>query len=370
MYLMLCDTPVIYFDFEEFIVQEINPDLVPFGIRGAFHAENSTKAIFHNVQLLKDWFSSRVLSFTRDNSKQIYALFGIPQVDDTETRVNMCIACNGVSVSDSYWIKKEDSDKRYCEINIRQNRFHEIIDVSLYGIYPSFTVECNCPELTTHGMFGKAWTRENDGLYLLKTDRFTNNINTRMEVLASEVIGCFYNRIKSITYKGNEVEVNKGKIYVDRCKNFAREAYSFVEAYDVKRYFERKNMNFREWFGYTEEASSIGVLDFIIANTDRHLQNYGFFMDNKTGKLSGFAPIFDFNLALVSDCLNVDASVTLSQMFNDGSTILEVAEDYLPHTALVLDEKKFNLLQANYMEYDKVFQRIKERCKYLGITKQ
>ena len=41
-------------------------------------------------------------------------------------------------------------------------------------------------------------------------------------------------------------------------------------------------------------------LDTIIANPDRHTANFGLLRDIKTGKLIGFAPLFDHNMALIA----------------------------------------------------------------------
>ena len=41
------------------------------------------------------------------------------------------------------------------------------------------------------------------------------------------------------------------------------------------------------------------VFDAVIMNPDRHMSNYGVFRDNHTGRVLGFAPIFDNNLALL-----------------------------------------------------------------------
>lgn len=111
----------------------------------------------------------------------------------------------------------------------------------------------------------------------------------------------------------------------------------------------------------------VGVLDFILSNTDRHSQNYGFLMDNITGKLMCLAPLFDINCALVADVFNRNASDTLSQMFNDGRTLRQIAEYYLPYSRLTLDNDKFNKLKKNNKEFDYVFDRVLERCKYLMI---
>lgn len=37
------------------------------------------------------------------------------------------------------------------------------------------------------------------------------------------------------------------------------------------------------------------IADFILNNNDRHEQNWGFFMENKSGKIMGYCPLFDHN---------------------------------------------------------------------------
>ena len=48
------------------------------------------------------------------------------------------------------------------------------------------------------------------------------------------------------------------------------------------------------------------VFDALVCNTDRHANNYGFLRDNATGKLTGFAPQFDHNLALFPNDMEQD----------------------------------------------------------------
>lgn len=365
---MLRDEKVLYFNLDDFIVQEIQPDIVPFSMRYAFKNDNSTKSLLYNIQLLKSYLSRRVLSLSRDNAKKIYALFGIPQLDDIETRVKICLKCKGVSIQDSYWLKADNSTERFSDINIRLKHFKEIVDISLLGENPSVTTNQICPELTTKGLFRKAWVRYDDGLYLLKSDKHSQNINTRMEVLSSKMLSCFSNKIDCVEYTGRYRNTKEGKLYVDKCKNFVGEEYSFVEAWELIEYANRQGISFiNNILGFSKEVASIGVLDFILSNTDRHTQNYGFLMCNQTGSIISVSPLFDFNCALVSDVFNRDASNTLSQMFNDGRTLKQIADFYNPYSRLVLDLQKFKDLKRRNKDFDFVFDKVLERCKYLGI---
>lgn len=366
MYLMLKDIEVLYFNLDDFIVSEIRPDLVPFSLRGTFSPLYNMKSLMKNTQLLKTYLSRRVLSLSRTNAKQIYALFGIPQMDDIETRVKICLACMGVSIQDSYWVKPDNSNLKFKDVNIRVNRFKEIIDISLDGMCPSITVSCINPELTTHGVFRKAWTRYDDGLYLLKSDSHSQNINTRMEVLASKILDCFSNKIECVHYDGRIRNTSYGKIYTDKCKSYARETHSAVEAWEIMEYTSRQGLNYRDYIlGLSRKVADIGVLDFILSNTDRHTQNYGFFMNNSTGLIEDVVPLFDFNLSLVSDLLGVDTSNVISQMFNDDSTLLDVARYYRPLTSIKLNKDKLKEIKYSNKEYSVAIDNVLRRYNYL-----
>ena len=42
------------------------------------------------------------------------------------------------------------------------------------------------------------------------------------------------------------------------------------------------------------------IADYILNNNDRHEQNWGFLMENVTGKLTGLCPLFDHDHAFVN----------------------------------------------------------------------
>lgn len=363
---MLQDKKVLYFDFDDFVVKEINSNLLPYSLRGQIQKSSNMKDILHNVQIIKERLAQRVLSLSRSNAKQIYAMFQIPQRQDLETRLKVCMNCKGVSITDSYWVKDKDNEK-FSDVNIRTNSFKEILDVALYGYNPTITMNMICPDLTTQGLFRKAWIRDDKELYLLKSDNTIDNVNTRMEVLASKILECFSNKISCVSYSGRMRNTTSGKIYVDKCKNFVDEKYSFVEAWELLEYTRNHGISYIDYFNQFEHSCDIAVLDYILVNTDRHLQNYGYLMDNKSGIIIGLAPLFDFNCALVADYFNRSAEDTISQMFNSKNTLADLAFRYKNYTRIKLNLKKFEDLRAKYNEYDYIFEKVLDRCYKIGI---
>lgn len=369
MFLMLKNVRVLYFNLPDFTVEVIREDLLPFYLRSNIKKTAGMKDILHNVQAVKSYLSSRMLSLSRDNAKQIYAAFRIPQTNSIDSRVDVCIKCKGVSIQDSYWIQDDDEDDEWEKINIRQNKLKDIVDLSLGGFSPTITTSTICPELTTKGLFRKGWVHLGDSLYLLKSDKTNGCVNTKMEVLASEVLECFENVIDSIVYVSDVKNTMNGEAYVSICRNFVGEEYSFVEACEVMDYCRRVGIDFREHCleRWGAEFASIPVLDYIVINTDRHTQNYGFMMNNETGGIEHLAPLFDFNCALVADYFRHDARDTLSQMFNSTETLRQLAYQFRKDTDIAFREEKFIRLAERNEEYKYIFEQIYGRIQELEI---
>lgn len=370
MFLMLKNTKVLYFNLPDFTVEVLREDLLPYFLRANIRRSASMKDIMYNVQTVKSYLSSRMLSLSRDHAKKIYAAFQIPQVDSIDNRVNICIKCKGVSIQDSYWVQEENEPDKWEAINIRQNKLKDIIDLSLGGFSPTITTSVICPELTTKGLFRKGWVRMGDILYLLKSDKTSDCVNTKMEVLASEILECFEDKIDCVTYVSDIKNMMDGEGQVSICKNFVGENYSFVEAWEVMDYCRRLDINYREYCmsQWGAEFAGIPVLDYIIVNTDRHTQNYGFMMNNDTGKIERLAPLFDFNCALVADYFAHDARDTLSQMFNTAETLRELAYQYKEFASIRFNEDKFMKVVGRNKKYKFIFEKVYERIQELGLA--
>ena len=78
-----------------------------------------------------------------------------------------------------------------------------------------------------------------------------------------------------------------------------------------------------EWFkafdrengtGFYDHFASELIFDSLILNEDRHLGNFGVLRDNRSGKITGAAPIFDngislFNYSSIKELRNLDTHV-------------------------------------------------------------
>lgn len=362
-YLMLEDTPVLYMHFDDMEVKLFDKNLLPLSIRNKILEPNSDnikeyyKQNSKNLELIKDFAASRVLSLSRENAKKICTALSLSQDNSTQNRAEICFSCKGVSLTDSYWFKEPDSNEKWADVDLRHKHLAEIIDVALAGEQPTVTANPDCPELTTKGLFQKCWIRENDDVYLLKSDRTKNFINTKAEILASDILDC--TNIPHVKYE----ETRYKDLTVCKCKNFVPEHISFVEAHDVMECCKNNHVDYAsvmiKTFG--KDFANIAVIDYILQNTDRHDQNYGFFMDNKSGKLICVAPLFDHNLALIADFQEKDVSDTLSQMLGSKTTIKECYDKFAPYAKIEFNSKKWLEIEQKYPEYKNILKRVGER---------
>ena len=75
------------------------------------------------------------------------------------------------------------------------------------------------------------------------------------------------------------------------CEFYGMNAYKEAEKIDRKSYLEMQ------------------IADYILNNNDRHEQNWGFLMENSSGKIIGYCPLFDHDHTF-GNCQNVMSQTT------------------------------------------------------------
>ena len=297
-YLKLQNKTILEFDLDELIFDVKEPQLLPFSLRGKFissenlAADNKTriKQITSNNDLLKSFFYNRSLSVKRENAKFIMNQLNIKQNNDFESRYKAMILCKALSATDDYWITN-NTNELWENVNVRSNPLHETLQqISLFGRSLSITGKIISPELTNQGAYAKAWYRENNNLYLFKANT-NGGDECKREVLASNILDCF--NVPHVRYELTE----KDGIEVSKCKNFNLETTSIIPAVEFDEYCSRNDLDFFDEVKKIDQDLFYKtiVIDYLIANRDRHEGNWGFYMDNTTGQIIGMHPLFDHN---------------------------------------------------------------------------
>ena len=259
---------------------------LPYTMRGVFKP-----AMF--IERFKDWLSSRVLDLSRTNAKVILNVAAMPQMIKATDRVKIALACNALTMRDTYWVKPAESGLRYKDVSLREHRLSDVcFDIAILGKYVSATADELKPELVTNGMFPKYWRRNGSTVSLCKSE--IANAGVQNEIDASNIfqqlgIPCVTYRLEYKDYEPLSV-----------CDLVTDE--SLVEWWEIDDFVSNQGLNPLDWRKevYGKELANMCIGDYITANTDRHVGNFGVIV-NADGSIQSFAPCYDFNQCLIAD---------------------------------------------------------------------
>ncbi len=264
-----------------------NIDYAPLVIRNVYNKNKNIRAE------LSEWFIGRGIPSLRDDLDLLLAKLNVT------TAKELLDKAFGLSLSDQYWIKPYDSSVEYKEINFFEHDFNSAdftnATFSNSNDY-STKISLISPNNTTDGRLKKTWIIDNHKRYLLKGG-FKNEIMQPFnEVLASTIcerLG-FYHTKYSIAIISNKV--------VSKCECFINKDTEFVTAYQILHNNCNKENAYEEYINILEnhgidkareKIEDMFILDYIIMNEDRHLNNFGIIRDVNTLKWLDVTPIFD-----------------------------------------------------------------------------
>lgn len=254
---------------------------------------------------LTKWWQDRAIPVTRDGYEQLRGdLFGTD-------RMRLLDDSYGLSLSDQFWMRPDDSDVSWRDVNFFDNDFDGSLGLLTLGSLGSFVNRpiggsFFGPNSSLGGNLRKAWERREDGSTVLVK---SGSVPYRQEPVNELVATMLYQRLLDPEdYVSYELEYRDGKAYsvcedmVDRSECFIP-AWDIINAYKmpgsispwmhVKNCYDRLGVD-----GAERQLSKMLVCDYIIANSDRHWGNFGIIFDAETMEAKRVAPIFDSGTSL------------------------------------------------------------------------
>lgn len=341
MFLLNGDRRVLYYNFDDSYIEVLDNAYLPYALKDYvqttdFSTPDKIRQSMRHIEVLRDYLASRTLNLSRANAKAILNTLAFPQSLRTDEKIKIVEACNGLSMTDNIWICKEDDIRCFSDVNLRNHKLKDAAyQISILGKPMSVTKDIMAPDIATAGMFAKTWVRMEDGIYLWKTDKTIGNQNTLSEVTVSDLLD--YASVPHVHY---DSFTRDGRI-IATCPCIADDNTSLISALEIRDWCDHTGKHFIDFITehYQSDFANMCVLDYILANTDRHIENWGFLIDNKTNEIKSFAPLYDHNQALIADLLDTDVSMLLYEP--TGNTMLESAKRAMKYADFQIDIVKF-----------------------------
>ena len=294
---------------------ELNEDFYLTSINEIYNEKHAPVGVLNNAfyepaRALRSWWKNRSIPVNRLYLKEALDFLRIP------TAAELILKCHGLSLSDHYWVRK-DTDKEsnlvWKDINFFENTFSEDIGNILtrnYGTEDTERINFLSPDVTTNGWLPKKWIIKNNQRVLIKGGSETFQQEPFNEVLASKL--CSALNIYHTEYTLTKHENTQGVFFYSACPDFVDINTELIPAYSVFNTVKAdnntdslsllfkacQNLGMKNIDGIKLDFSKIAVLDFIIANTDRHLNNFGFLRNPDTLEWLGLAPVYDSGTSL------------------------------------------------------------------------
>ena len=252
---------------------------------------------------LNEWWEDRSIPSNRSGVREALETLRVasPKL--------LLFRCYGLSLSDHYWINPIGSNLTWHDVNFFENPFSEDVGDALFGIPPKKEGFDFCsPDNTTDGFLKKRWKVLDGERCLIKAGSAPFLQQPFNEVIATKIA----DRL-GICHIPYTVMWENGVPY-SMCENFVTPDTELIPAWRVMQTQKKENQtsvyqhyrNCCEALGVPNVAHALDqmmVLDYLIANEDRHLNNFGLLRNPDTLEWLGPAPIYDSGSSLGYDRL-------------------------------------------------------------------
>ena len=281
---------------------------------------------------LNEWWTERSIPASRSGVRE-----ALEALEIKSTKL-LLIRCFGMSLSDQYWIRPGDSDIIWDKINFFDNDFSEDIGDVLFGADKKANgLDFSSPDNTSDGNLKKRWKIIDGKRCLVKGGSNPFRQQPFNEVVAAEIMQRL--DIPHIPYT---LTWNKNTPY-SVCEDFVTADTELIPAWRIIQ-TQKKASSTSVYQHFVNCCEALGIdgavpfldrmitLDYIIANEDRHLNNFGVLRSAETLEWLGFAPIYDSGSSLGYDKvvaqMRLERDVQCKPFKNHHSEQIKLVSDF------------------------------------------
>ena len=334
----------------------LNEDFLPYDLY--LEEEKDFDTLINNMNNFYHWCASRVLSLDRKYAKEILNSIGMAQAMTDRDRAKISLSYHCVSLTDIFWVRKNSEDISYENINLYDNSLNEaVVALSLRGKPMTVTYQELAPDLSTKGCFPKAWIRREKDFILLKDG---GEEVVKKELLASRLCQCF--DFKQVNYTEGFYD---GHI-VTESKIITSKQYSIVSKMAFEIYTLNHDLDVLDECLKIDKETYYGmnILDYLVGNIDRHPENWGVMVDNRTNDYISLYPIMDFNQSF--GCYDTIDGANCQTVYPERKSQREAAIEAVKNIGLhQIKDINEDLFEDNLEWKEMFFRRLEELKPYI-----
>ena len=326
-------------------------DLLPIGVG-------------ENLSNLLEWWNDRSIPLTRSGIKD-----ALERLNISDPKA-LLLKCYALSLSDQYWIKPKNESIAWEDINFFDHDFSDDVGVVLLnGDNKKKKLDLSSPDSTSVGNLKKRWKIVNGQRVMIK-----GGSNPYRQEPFNEVIASTLANILGLNCTKYSLFYDDGYPYCE-CEDFIKKGQDLITAHQINKILKKNNSD-SAYTHFVKCAQYLGikdvelfldkliVFDYIIANEDRHFNNFGFIRDASSLNIISPAPIFDSGASFGFDKLTSDIKANrdiISKPFKQNpleQLKLVKSFDWINISSLNMIKKDllslFSKYESKYLDKDRI----------------
>ena len=251
---------------------------------------------------LMEWWKSRAIPDSRRGIQQVLNYL------QEESNLSLMLSAYGLSLTDHYWMQPIGKELYWKNLNFYENDFSDELGLLLTDskkVDIDKNISKFSPSSSVNGEMKKKWIIKGGTRYLMKV-----NVNDFGQQSVNEIIASrLHERLGWKNYVAYEIEkarIDDVEVPCSLNPLFTSTELELVSAYQLVKNYKIPNdtSNFEAMI---QLATSYGIeeqevrthleytilTDFILTNTDRHFNNFGFLYNPEKHRFVAMAPIYD-----------------------------------------------------------------------------
>ena len=250
---------------------------------------------------LKKWWQRRAVPVGQGKIQHILEQLGITTPQEYLVR-NL-----GLSLTDHYWIKPLDMELGWADVNLFTNDFRDPVGDMQFGQDADEVLKLPAnafsPSSSVQGELGKKWIIADGKRCLVKGNHGSNSQESLNEIVAT-LLHKKQGKHPYVSY--STIRMGDMQPIYCVCDSFTSDELELIPAIDIVDSRKKDNaMSVYEHFIAACVAHGVEerkvrsfleyqiLADFVLTNTDRHLNNFGVLRNTQSLEFVSMAPIFD-----------------------------------------------------------------------------
>jgi len=249
-----------------------------------------------------DWWKSRAIPDSRRGIQQVLNYL------QEESNLSLMLSAYGLSLTDHYWMQPIGKELYWKDLNFYENDFSDELG-SLLTDSNKVDLDTNIskfsPSSSVNGEMKKKWIIKDGTRYLMKVNANDYGQQSVNEIIASR-LHAHLGWKNYVPYQMKKARIDEVEFPCSLNPLFTSAELELVSAYQLVRNYKIPN-DTSGFEAIIEQAMTYGMeesevrrhleytilTDFILTNTDRHFNNFGFLYNPEKHQFVAMAPIYD-----------------------------------------------------------------------------